>query len=242
MINYNSWNSMSTLFSGMKNNSNFGVNIADYNSIRAGGYGKLMKAYYNKNVSADSTHKSYLEKVKGSISTSSLSNSEIKDIKSEVADLKKAVGTLNKTGSQSVFAKKDGEYDKDSITKAVKGFVDSYNDVIASTGRTESDSVARAASRMVNNTIANTKYLNKIGITMDSNYQLKLDESAFAKADMNEVKSLFEGAGSFGYQIDVNASKIDSAATIEAGKSNTYTNMGAYSYNYNSGMFINQGL
>ena len=57
---------------------------------------------------------------------------------------------------------------------------------------------------------------------------------------MNNVKTLFNGQGSYGYQISARASMVNYNAGVELSKSNTYTNVGSYSYNYSAGDIFNQ--
>ena len=94
--------------------------------------------------------------------------------------------------------KKVSSYDTDAILKNVKAFVDSYNSVLDSAEDSDKSSVLKDAVRLVNQTENYSNSLSKIGITVQSDNSLKLDETAFAKADMQDVKQLFTGDYSFG--------------------------------------------
>jgi hypothetical protein len=52
---------------------------------------------------------------------------------------------------------------------------------------------------------------------------------------MSKVKSLFQERGSYGYQISLQASLIDTYVDAEKTKSNTYSSNGTYTYNYTTG-------
>ena len=81
-----------------------------------------------------------------------------------------------------------------------------------------------------------SKDLEDIGISVDSKTGiLSFDSEKFNNADMDKVKKLFNGTGSYAYSVATRASLIDSYAQSEATKSNTYGKNGKYSYNYNSG-------
>ena len=127
---FSSLNSGSTKTSAMFGTSDLlGISYSDYATIQNGSYTKLMKAYYTKEASGDSSS------VSATTSTSKDSSKTLANIESAAEDLKKASETLRTNGDKSLFTKKqttdkDGkvsyEYDTDKIYKAVSDFVDSY--------------------------------------------------------------------------------------------------------------------
>ena len=68
---------------------------------------------------------------------------------------------------------------------------------------------------------------------------MKIDKDAFEKADMNKVKTLFQGTGSYAYSIESKSSMVNMYAKNEASKSNTYGASGGYTYNYSTGELYN---
>ena len=253
------YNSISTLFSGLNTSSvTSGIynSLSELSNIRSGSYYKLAKKYYGSSqadtASSDTAVKKRTSRMdydykKGdykvnldnssSTSTSKDTVSTIAGVEKSAKNLKSAADKLVQRGSESVFKQTAGEYDTDKIYDAVNNFASAYNDVI--TKASASDSSARS---MKNATAVNAKALSKIGITIGSDNKLSVDEKTFKAADMNSVKSLFNGNGSFGYQTEVKAAMIDSAASMEAGRSNTYTGRGSYSYNFNAGNLFNQSI
>ena len=220
-----------------------GINYSDYATIKNGSYTKLMKAYYTKEASGDSTSSSIT-----STSTSKDSSKTLANIESAAEDLNKASEALRTNGDKSLFTKKqvtdkDGkvsyEYDTDKIYKAVSEFVDSYNKMLKEGGDSNTNSILRSTKSMVNLTKANSSMLGSVGITIGTDNKLSIDETAFKKADMNTVKSLFHTAGGFGYQTSVQAGMIESYAKSEAEKANTYNKSGMYTYNYTTGEIYN---
>ena len=181
-------------------------------------------------------------------STSKDSSKTLANIESAADDLKKVSETLRTNGDKSLFTKKqttdkDGkvsyEYDTDKIYKAVSDFVDSYNKMLKEGGDSNTNSILRSTKSMVNLTKANSNMLSKVGITIGTDNKLSIDETAFKKADMNTVKSLFHTTGGFGYQTSVQAGMIESYAKSEAEKANTYNKSGMYTYNYTTGEIYN---
>lgn len=228
--------SVSTLFSSLNTSSSLSGTtsmISDYYSIRNGSYKKLLNAYY----SIDENK----EKTKTSINTAKDSSKLLATIKESTDDLKSSADKLAASGKTSLFnQKEDGTYDVDKIAEAVKSFVDDYNSVIDDTKDSNSKNIASSSTSMITTTKANTALLKKIGITIDSKGKLSLDEDKLKTSNMNNVKTLFNGQGSYGYQISARASMINYYAGVESGKSNTYTNIGSYSYNYSAGDIFNQ--
>ena len=241
---FSSLNSGSTKTSAMFGTSDLlGINYSDYATIKNGSYTKLMKAYYAKEASGDSSSSSIT-----STSTSKDSSKTLANIESAADDLKKASEALRTNGDKSLFTKKqttdkDGkvsyEYDTDKIYKAVSEFVDSYNKMLKEGGDSNTNSILRSTKSMVNLTKANSNMLSSVGITIGTDNKLSIDETAFKKADMNTVKSLFHTTGGFGYQTSVQAGMIESYAKSEAEKANTYNKSGLYTYNYTTGEIYN---
>jgi flagellar capping protein FliD len=88
-------------------------------------------------------------------------------------------------------------------------------------------------------TTSNENSLSEIGISVNSKSgTLSIDEETFKSADMDKVKSLFNGTGSYAYGVATQSSMIDSYAQSEASKSNTYTSSGTYSDTYSIGSIL----
>ena len=117
--------------------------------------------------------------------------------------------------------------------------MDSYNKMLKEGGDSNTNSILRSTNSMVNLTKANSNMLSTVGITIGTDNKLSIDETAFKKADMNTVKSLFHTTGGFGYQTSVQAGMIESYAKSEAEKANTYNKSGMYTYNYTTGEIYN---
>lgn len=225
-----------------------GINYSDYSSIKSGSYQKLLRAYYSLD-DTDSSESSSTTTTKNqtitSTSTATDSTTKLADIESNAEKLTTAADSLITVGTKSLFKETtttDAEgnttkgYDTDKIYQAVKAFADSYNSLVDSTESSKTSNIANAASSMVNYTKQNENLLSSIGITIDSETnEMKIDEETFKNADMSTVKSLFNGTGSYAYQVSVKASMIDYYAQNEASKANTYNSTGSYSYNYSSG-------
>lgn len=249
-INVNARQDYSYLFQSMttsRGNSLGNLNfLSDYASIKNGSYGKLMKAYYAKDAAdkAASTGKD-TETKKKSISTAADSAKTLSEIEKAADTMKESADSLLVKGSKSVFRKKNEkatvseEYDTDAIYKAVSGFVTDYNDLLGKTSAASSKNLQSKADTLAAVTIANAKLLSRVGITVNSDSSLSLDEKAFKKSDMGTVKNLFGTTGAYGYKVSAQASMIDYTAAKESTRSNTYTANGTYSNVYSAGNILN---
>ena len=202
---YNSNIDYSELF-GTASNSSVGTAnyLSDYASIRNGSYKKLMKAYYAKQDTEKSTTK------QDTVQKSTLMGSS-------ADSLKVAADKLN---DSELFDKDD-----DTIVKAVKSFIESYNDVVSESGESNNKSVLRNAAWLTGMTGKNAKLLSKAGITIAKGNKLELDEDTLKKADKSTLKSIFNGYNSFAGNVSRKASAISNASN---GAGSSYTSKGTY--------------
>jgi hypothetical protein len=246
--------SISTLFSSLTTSSSssssgsgiYSLDLSQYNSIKSGSYGKLLKAYYSvtsdtgstkKSSSSDSSDESSKTTTSTSTSTSKDTSKVLAGIESDSESLTDTAKELYTRSNNQVF-KKDtsGNYNTDTIYSKASDFVENYNSLIASAGKTSTSTIANSLSSMKSLTKTNTDALSEIGISVDSKSgTLSIDEETFKSADVDKIKSLFNGTGSYAYGVATQSSMIDSYAQAEASKSNTYSSTGTYTYNYSSG-------
>ncbi|MEY8391814.1 hypothetical protein D3Z36_14015 [Lachnospiraceae bacterium] len=247
----NDASTVSTLFSSLNSNSKggsvSGTNfLADYASIRSGSYFKLLKTYYGSDSASSSRVSKLAEKnnAKTSTSVSKDATKKLTRIENSAEALKESADSLLAKGSKSVFNKvevkqQDGtvknDYDREAIYDKVNDFVKDYNRVIDNTEDTNTKSIQRNVDQMVDLTDSKEKALDEIGIRINTDDTLSIDKDTFMKADMEKVKRLFSGSGSYGYSVSAKASMIDYQAHNEVSKANTYGRSGSYSSNYSYG-------
>jgi hypothetical protein len=114
--------------------------------------------------------------------------------------------------------------------------VDDYNSVIKAAGKSSASGITSAAASLTTATSQNEAALKELGITIDSEKStLSIDKETFMSADMDKAKKLFNGTGSYAYNVATKSSLLNYQAEREASKSNTYSSTGTYNYNYSSG-------
>ncbi|MDD3238879.1 MAG: hypothetical protein PHW47_02095 [Lachnospira sp.] len=230
---------ISALFSSLNNSSSSsnifsGIDLNTYNSIRTGGYTKLMKAYYAKQDGTTENNKT--DGTTQSVATQKTNATSVRDGAAALVDSTKDLqktSLWNKKTTTDSEGKTTSSYDTDAIYKAVSEFVSDYNSLVSGTGNSSDDAVLKSAANMVSNTKQNENLLKSVGITIDSDNKLKVDEDTFKKADMTSVKSLFKGQGSFATSTSGKAASIYSSAVSQISKlntTNTYTTDGGYNY------------
>lgn len=204
-----------------------------------------------KEIDASRTDKSSNQAFLNSIATSADSSKTLGSIQDAAEDAKKSLLTLLESGSKSPFNKvsqKDEngishmDYDRDSIYQAVKDFVKDYNDLLKQTEDTNTQSIKQERKTLTNYAAANKSAFSAIGITVDSDGSLSISENKFKNADMKKAEDLFQNRNSFGRMALQQIEKINSSAEKEAAKSNTYSNTGSYTNNYNSGDWYNSTI
>lgn len=218
--NYDS-NSISTLFSSLSTSSNSSStstslysSLSDYASIKNGSYARLMKSYYALDEDEAS---SGANGTKDSAST-------LKSIQSASNKLRESATDLY-TNKNLFTADENGEYDMDALYDKVKAFVDDYNNTLDTISSSETDSIATAGANMINLTNANADMLANVGITINADCSLSIDEEDFKSARISDVSSLFSGTGSYAYQIGAKATRVEilaaeKAETVTTSKSN----------------------
>ena len=171
----------------------------------------------------------------GSTSTSKDTADSLTNIKDSTSKLQASADALLKTGKDSVFESEE----EDALYKAISSFVSNYNSVLDTAGKSNVSTIQQRVTMMTNATTSYKSMLEKIGISVDGSNRLSVNKDAFQAANKDTVKSLFNESYSYGGRISSYASYMNTKATSEAAKANTYSSTGSYTNNYNSGSVYN---
>lgn len=220
----------SSLFGSLSGNNTQAASnnfLSEYASIKNGSYLKLAKKYYSN--AAEGTDKDAQDAVK---EVMKLNN----QVSASASGLKNAADAL--ADSKSLFVKKEtkdaegnvkSDYDRDKIYKSIKSFVDNYNDAIKNGAESDNTRILRDALSLTNMTKKHSTLLSDVGITIGENNKLSVDEDKVKEADINTLKSLFSGGGSYAYMVSARASTMLGSANSENNKLGTYNAGGGYS-------------
>ena len=234
-INLNVKQDYSFLFSNVNgsNNSNNifnSINLSDYNSIKSGTYGKLLKEYYKK---ADTDEIDSTSKKNTVNKSDSEAIKELKQIQTDGNALRDAASKLMQRGSSSAL----GSDDMNKAYAAVKDFADKYNTLMEEGSESDSKSIKRTAEGMVDLMKDYEESLNEIGISIDKDNKLVVDKDTFMNSSMDKVQDLFRGNNSLSYLTSMRAITISNTAYSESNKSNLYTGNGSYTAPSTGDMF-----
>lgn len=218
---YNFFDSyMGTGSSGSNSSSGLSSSLMDLQMIKSGTYKKALKAYYAKNP---------------------VKNSDDSDSKESIAESGKADSNANlstlKSASQKLMDSatklKNKNYSKvekpEDMLDDVKDFVSNYNSTLNATKNLNSYSILQTAVWMTGQTGTSEGLLGKMGISVNEDNTLSLDEEKFKKANVSTLKSVFSGSGSFAYRISQKASSLKTQSanqiSVNSGKK-TYSSSG----------------
>lgn len=244
----------SGLFSGMSSSSSSSLGLysmlGEYNNIRSGAYYKVLKGYYSTKTGTDNSSASNSNKVNTwqNKENSVTAGKAYSKVKSETSELMDAASKLTATGDKSLFAEKEKtvtddttgekttvkEVDTKAIRSAVKEFVSSYNDTLQAATDSGNTSIQRNAGYMTNQTKIFSRALEEVGITINEDQTLSLDEEKLEGAKTDNLKTLFNGSASYAAFTSQKASMISNAATLAASSASLYNNAGSYQ-NYGAG-------
>ena len=236
-MNIGSWNSDSIgmLFSSVGNrNANANADnlssltslLSDYNSIKTGAYGKVVKAYYAKGENSDTTS-SKKDKVNSSTSTAEDSTKTLNAIQT-------ATDVLSET-TEALRDKAKTADSMDDLYDTVSSFVKDYNAVVNTATVSNTDTIQSSLADLTFATSTNSKLLSKVGITVNEDNTLKLDADKFKAGSLSTAQTLFKGVGSYAYGVALNTAMMNGNADYQASKANTYEANGSYSNNYTTG-------
>lgn len=225
--------------------------LADYASIKNGSYGKLVKAYYAQMSDDDtSTKKTSNTKIKEKVQDDTAKKS-LTETKTKADAMKTSAGALMDVGKKSLFTKVDvkdektGEttqqYDTDKIYKAIKQFASDYNALITDTGKSSNTSIARKGTTLKGEMTARKDMLADVGITINADNTLSVDEEKFKEADMRDVKDLFNGSHSLSAKVYQKAVEINNLSTSAASSDSLYNRNANYVASY-AGTLYNGSL
>lgn len=229
--------SINTLLNGFGNTSSNSSytsglysSLSEYSTIRTGAYKKLLNSYYSKTQSTKASQTGTNYQVKGN---STVEKKQLTEVKDAADSLYSSAAKLTDTSStKSLF--KNAQSVTGEISSAVKNFVNDYNSLVEEAADTSNSKVTGKVSFMTRQTNAYKSSLENIGITINNDKTLTVDEKKLNSADVNDVKKLFNGSSSMAYQTFVRASSISSAAENASTTSGLYGSDGAYDNYYNS--------
>lgn len=103
------------------------------------------------------------------------------------------------------------EYDTNHSTEIIqttKAFIETYNNLIESSGGSDSSSIANLKKQLSKMTKEEKEQLSSIGIEIKSNGKLKLDEKTFGECKPSKIKKILSSDNTFTKSVQNFASRI----------------------------------
>lgn len=194
----------SNFFSGL---SSGGSNwYTDWASIKNGSYRTLMKAYYGTENSSSSSSSgvrtnNVLEELLEERRNPKVSE-EVQEANSNltsgITSLKSSVSALQ---NESLYTdSEDGKKTAaDKVSSAVKNYVSMYNDVVNAAKKSTLGGKTSHVAAMMKATAENADKLAELGITVNANGTLQLNEGKLKAADVSKVQELFSTKDAMSY-------------------------------------------
>ena len=225
-ISLNGLNSgMQDMYSSLLGGSGDGAStlLSDYASIKNGSYGKMMKSYYAK-INEEEEE------------SASKSKSDKKETDGAAAS---AARKLYETAS-GMNSLDFSEENIDGLYDSVSAFIKDYNTMIKNASNSKLADVKEQADAINDMTYSNYKLLARVGITMNSDRTLSIDEETFKKVNektgatnVPTLKTLFQGYGSYADKITDKMSKLYRTAgegeSVTSAKARYAGSAGSYS-------------
>lgn len=205
-------NFISSMFSNQNNSNNIfqALNLSEYTSIKNGSYRKLLKSYYQEEKNNDINSAKNTDTKKDSQLTDTSGLSKVKQSSDELGE------AVQELSQNALWNQTNGQYDREKITSAVKNFTEKYNSLIKATDNSSAKDVTQSTNYLKSMTSTMSKSLAKIGITVNFDGKMSVDEAVLKNADINSVKNLFAEKVSYGSQVGDKAGEISKAAIMNA--------------------------
>jgi len=198
------WDS-SSIKTLMGSNNGLAGLVGDYNSIKSGSYGKLLKSYYGQATSGTgSSSKSSGSNITEKLIEERRNPTVSKEVSTANANLSSSVSNMTSALSslQDKATYEDtsgGSTGQDKAASALKSFVSSYNDAVESSKKSTMTSVSKNLASVMKASNANADKLKEIGVTINNDGTLNLDEKKLKSVDADKIKAVFDGNDAMSY-------------------------------------------
>ena len=228
----------SGLFQSLSSSNGSSNFLADYASLKSGSYGRLMKAYYGTTVNSSSTSSgtgtrtsNVLDKILEERKNPKVSE-EVQEANANlttgISNLKKTVASLQNdstyTATQNAQTGQVSQSAVDKTVSAMKDYVAQYNDVVNASKKSTMTNKTGYIANIMSSTAANADKLKEIGVTINTDGTLMLNEKKLRETDVTKVQDLFSSKDLMSYGSTVasrlNFAGISSSTTEDADKDN----------------------
>ena len=204
------------LFSSMFSGSTSASWYTDWYSIKSGSYQKLMRSYYggsdygSTGVSSSGSNSSGKVNIIDQLMAERRNPTVSKEVQEANAGLTTGISKLR--SSLSVLQNKNTYLDskdktdaRDKTVSAIKDYVSQYNNVVNTAKKSTLLRKTENVAGMMRSSKANVDRLAEIGISINENGTLQLDEEKLKSTDLSKIQDVFSKDNVLSYGSTVNA-------------------------------------
>lgn len=158
-----------------------------------------------------------------------------RELRNTSDDLRKRASELLETGEDSLFGKAEEEKDTGKIIAGVKDMIGSYNKTLELLKETDGSLNSFYYKELKNAAAANEEQLKSVGITLNKDGSLSIDEKVLGNADYDTLKKVFGSESKFVQRTEYISDKVSQNAKANAESISNQYNAKGISYSDYSG-------
>jgi len=150
---------------------------------------------------------------------------------------------VTKTDEATGITTESQEYDYDAIYDAAEKFIKAFNSMLDSAEAAPNRTTDKKMALTDNMLRKNAGLLEDVGITIEESGKLAIDKEKFMKANIADLKTVFNGSGSIADRISKRASDVYATAEkILSVSGSTYDRSGALNNRVKTGTVVDEEL
>lgn len=229
---FGNFGSSSSLFGSSSSTNLFSLS-SEMSMIKSGSYKKLLKAHYGNDSSKSSGSTSsskrndnpdyILDKLireKMNPTVSAEAEEANSKLTTGLSYLKSSVSTLQNANTYKDT--ENGSSATDKVVSAMKSYVNDYNTTVMAAKKSTLSSKTGYVANMMNATATHSDQLSELGITVQRNGTLQLDEKKLKSADLSKVQDLFSADNIMSYGSKI-SSRVHFAGAGSSASTSTET-------------------
>ncbi len=156
------------------------------------------------------------------------SNAQIdRNLAAAASELKTSAKNLAQSSKTQLRIGNKDDFNKENLVDGIKKFVKNYNSVVSASENTSSKSGAEAVNSMKKTTSLMKNSLDAVGIKVNNDDTLSLNEDKIKAADNKKLKSLFNSSTSYANGVAQQAARIQANASTNV---SNYYNSSTFSF------------
>lgn len=171
--------------------------------------------------------KKYLNRTDINDIVDEIENGDAKTEAQSIAENNEALKKNTVSMRQSSIALLNNKQSDDEFVKSVKAFAENYNSTVNTLKKSENYVAVSSGINMVNTTACYAASLKGIGVTVNDDNTLSVDESTL-KNNIGKARNMFEGNYSYGGKMAKKASDLQTISQFSLNGTGIYDRFGSF--------------